>query len=324
MPTESVFQPETRIVFMGTPDFATPSLAALHGQASSRNWRVHAVFTQPDRRAGRGNRPSVGPVKAYALEQGLSVHQPERMRKAPDVVETLKQLAPDLIVVVAYGLILPRAVLEIPTFGCINVHASLLPAYRGASPISAAILDGLEETGISVMLMDVGMDTGPVLAQARQSIFADDSTETLGARLAKQGAALLVETLPAWLHGDIAPIDQGDLPGDASTCGLIAKTAGEIDWRASARQIERQTRAYAPWPSAYTTWRGQPFKIWRAAVVAGIGEPGVVRRYREGVTVGTGEGLLELLEVQPAGKRRMDMGTFLNGAQDFIGQQLGD
>jgi len=313
----------TRIVFMGTPDFATPSLRALVEQSAANGWEVVAVVTQPDRRAGRGKKLVVSPVKQMALDYGLPMLQPERLRKRPDAVEELRALAPDLFVVAAYGLILPAEVLEIPQFGCINVHASLLPAYRGASPITAAILDGLDETGVTIMLMDEGMDTGPVLHQVAQPIRADDTAATLSARLAEQGAAALVETLPRWLQGEIAPMNQDELPGEPSVCRLIKKRDGLIDWSRSAVYIERMTRAYTPWPGAFTRWRGQNFKILQAAVIEGEARPGAVVMTDQGVAVGSGEGLLLLKWVQPAGKRAMDIRSFLNGAPEFVGGVLG-
>ena len=313
----------TRIVFMGTPDFATPTLRALVENAPANGWEVVAVITQPDRRAGRGKKLVASPVKQMALDYGLPVLQPERLRKRPDAVEELRALAPDLFVVAAYGLILPAEVLEIPQFGCINVHASLLPAYRGASPITAAILDGLDETGVTIMLMDEGMDTGPVLHQAAEPIRADDTTATLSARLAEQGAAALVETLPRWLRGEIAPMDQEELPGEPSICRLIKKQDGLIDWSRPAAYIERMTRAYTPWPGAFTRWRGQNFKVLQAAVMEGKAQPGAVVMTEQGPAVGTGEGLLLLKRVQPAGKRAMDIRSFLNGAPDFVGDVLG-
>ena len=242
---------------MGTPDFAVPSLRLLCEESAANNWTVVAVCTQPDRRAGRGKKLIASPVKAFAEEQGLTVLQPTSFRKQPEMVEAIRDLAPDLLVVAAYGLILPAAVLAIPQFGAVNVHSSLLPAYRGASPITAALLDGLTETGNSIMLMDKGMDTGPVLAQVRLPIEPDDTTATLSARLADLGAQALVETLPGWLAGDIAPVPQDQLPGEVSSCRLIRKEDGAIDWTLSAVEIERRTRAYAPWPSAFTDveWR---------------------------------------------------------------------
>lgn len=311
-----------RVVFMGTPEFAAPSLHALVNAAPHGGWQVVAVSTQPDRPAGRGKQTISSPVKQAALTYDLPVLQPASLRKDPASVEELRQLAPDVIVVPAYGLILPKRVLEIPIYGCINVHASLLPAYRGASPIAAALLDGRQETGVTIMLMDEGMDTGPALRQAPQPILAEDTTSTLSARLAEQGASLLIETLIDWLAGKIAPVAQDLLPGEASTCRPIKKEEGRIDWSKPATVIERMTRAYAPWPGAYTQWRGEPFKIVEAAVIEGEATPGLVGRAAEGVSVGTGNGLLLLQTVQPAGKRTMDARSFLNGAPDFIGSVL--
>lgn len=312
----------TRIIFMGTPEFAAPTLRALLTAAPQQNWQVVAVATQPDRPAGRSKQPVSSPVKQVALAVNTPVLQPASLRKEPAAVEAIRQLAPDVIVVAAYGLILPKSVLEIPTFGCINVHASLLPAYRGASPITAAILDGLTETGVTIMLMEEGMDTGPALRQAAQPIHATDTTATLSARLAEQGAALLVETLVAWRSGEAAPVVQSALSRTPSTCRLIKKEDGRIDWTQPAAVIERMTRAYTPWPSAYTLWKGEPFKIIEAAVIAGNDAPGHVTRTAEGVTVGAGAGLLLLHTVQPAGKRALDVRSFLNGAPDFIGATL--
>ena len=322
MPTNSISNP-TRIIFMGTPEFAVPSLQALYKASAAHNWEIVAVVTQPDRPAGRGKKLAMSAVKEAALALGLPVLQPERLRKRPAAVAELRDLMPDLLVVAAYGLILPREILEIPAFGCINVHASLLPAYRGASPITAAILDGLIETGNSIMLMDEGTDTGPVLAQGVTPILATDTTATLSARLAQQGAELLVQTLPQWLAGDLPPIRQEELAGEPSPVRIIEKADGQIDWSLSAIYIERMTRAYAPWPSAYTSWRGQPLKIWQAEAVAGNADAGRVVQTAAGVAVGTGEGLLLLHQVQPAGKRLMDIQSLLNGAPDFVGSLLG-
>jgi methionyl-tRNA formyltransferase len=313
-----------RIVFMGTPEFAVPSLVALRDAAPEQGWELVGVATQPDRPAGRGKRLVASPVKAQAEHDNLPILQPTSFRKDPNALPALAALQPDLLVVAAYGLILPRSVLALPKYGAINVHASLLPAYRGASPITTAILDGRETTGISIMLMDEGMDTGPVLAQAEQAIHPDDTTASLSERLATQGAALLVETLPRWLTGEITPTPQDQLPGEVSLCRLIKKEDGQIDWSQPARHIERMTRAYTPWPSAYTTWHGQPFKIWRASVIEGNAEPGRVIATSQGPAVGTGEGLLLLHSVQPAGKRVLDIRSFLNGAPDFVGATLGN
>jgi len=320
-----------RIVFMGTPDFALPSLSVLHGVSPQTDWQVVGVVTQPDRRAGRGKKLVAGPVKKFALDHCLPVIQPKSFRQRdahptpdqPDPLAWLRMLSPDLIVVAAFGQILPRSVLNIPTYGCLNVHASLLPAYRGASPITAALLDGLTETGVTIMLMDAGMDTGPVLTRATLPVLAGDTTDSLSHRLAARGADLLAETIPNWLKGNTAPVAQVDLPGEPSVCPLVKKRDGHIDWTAPAARVERMTRAYTPWPAAFTTWKGQNFKLWQGSVIPGHAAPGLVIEVDGRVAVGTGDGLLALYEVQPAGKRRMTAATFLNGAPDFIGAHLG-
>ncbi|MEM7132748.1 MAG: methionyl-tRNA formyltransferase [Chloroflexota bacterium] len=333
----SDFTDKARIVFMGTPEFAVPSLAGLLEADERNNWKVVAVYTQPDRRSGRGKKVVASPVKQLAEAHEILVVQPERLRSNAEGIAQLKALAPDLIVVAAYGMILPIEVLDVPTFGAINLHASLLPAYRGASPITGAILDGLSETGNSIMLMEEGLDTGPVLAQEEEPIYPTDTTATLTERLSIQGAALLVETLPQWLDGELWPTAQDELAGEPSICRIIKKRAGEIDWQRSAAYIERMTRAYAPWPSAYTEWRDQPFKIISASVLdqACLRDlslpneysdesipPGFVVATSHGPAVGTGEALLLLHTVQPAGKRPMEIQAFLNGFPDFIHCQL--
>ena len=321
---------------MGTPAFALPSLSILHGLAAQMDWQVVGVVTQPDRRAGRGKKLVAGPVKRFALEQCLPVLQPMSQGRSEGrgargqltsnpwpLTPDLRMLQPDLIVVAAFGQILPPSVLEIPTYGCLNVHASLLPAYRGASPVTAALLDGLNETGVTIMLMDAGMDTGPVLTQARLPVLADDTTASLSDRLASRGAELLAETIPGWLAGDVAPVAQADLPGEPTVCRLVKKQDGQIDWTLPAARIERMIRAYSPWPAAFTSWKEQNFKLWRSSVIPGRADPGLVVEVDGRVAVGTGDGLLVLHEVQPAGKRRMAAAAFLNGALDFIGSRLG-
>lgn len=314
----------TRIVFMGTPDFAVPSLTGLVESGATHQWEVVAVYTQPDRRAGRGNKVLASAVKQTATELGICVSQPESLRKDRAEVDALASLAPDLLVVAAYGMILPPEILEIPIFGAINVHASLLPAYRGASPINAAILDGLTESGVSIMLMDEGLDTGPVLAQSTEPIYPTDTAADLSERLSHNGAQLLLETIPEWLAGELAPVAQDELAGEPTQCRTIKKRAGLIDWHLPAAYIERMARAYFPWPSAYTYWRGEHFKIIKASVVPGQSEPGLVQSISTGVAVGTGDGLLQLHEVQPAGKRVMTLESFLNGTPDFINSRLGN
>ncbi len=304
-----------RVVFMGTPEFAIPTLERLIAQH-----QVAGVVTQPDREAGRGRQVSHSPVKRLALAHGLPVLQPKSLRREPEAVERLRSLMPDVIVVAAYGLILPQAVLDIPTHGCLNVHASLLPKYRGASPIAGAILGGETETGITIMLMDAGMDTGPILAQVRAPIYPDDTTGTLEPRLARLGADLLAETLPRWLGGAITPRPQDN--SQATYTRLLSKEDGQIDWTEPADLIARKVRAYNPWPGTYTIWAGNLLKILEAEAVPNppaLAQPGEVLADPMGVAVGTGEGLLRLKTVQLAGKRAMDAAKFARGARGFVG-----
>ncbi len=312
-----------KLVFMGTPDFAVPILEALIGR-----YEIVGVVTQPDRRARRGRRVEASPVKVVALAHDLPVLQPPNLRQ-PEVVTKLSALAPDVIVVAAYGQILPAEVLAIPPQGCLNVHASLLPKYRGAAPIAAAILAGEEETGVTIMLMDEGMDTGPILSQAACSISPQDTRGSLRAGLARLGADLLVDTLPRWLAaGDMAneieprPQDHSQ----ATYCRTITKQDGLINWTQSAVEIWRRSRAYHPWPSTYTHWRGKLLKVLRAEALphwSGEGEAGQVMALDEGLAVATGEGALLLDEVQLAGKRALSAQDFARGQRDFVGSVLG-
>ncbi|MCS7222012.1 MAG: methionyl-tRNA formyltransferase [Anaerolineae bacterium] len=304
-----------RVIFMGTPEFAVPTLAALIDEG----YDLVAVVTQPDRPAGRGRELTPSPVKKYALTHGLLVLQPETLRP-PEVVAELASLRPDVIVVAAFGMILRPNVLAIPPKGCINVHASLLPRHRGASPIAAAILAGDLVTGVTIMLMDEGMDTGPILAQATMEIRPDDTAGTLGERLARQGADLLMATLPMWLAGELSPQPQ---PVEGATvCRPLSKEQGQIDWTRPAVEIERMVRAYQPWPSAFTFWQGQRLKILRSHAVEGTAEPGMVIRWDNGAAVGTGQGLLVLDEVQLAGRRAIRIAEFLRGQQAILGARL--
>jgi methionyl-tRNA formyltransferase len=260
-----------RIVFMGTPEFAVPSLEAL----ICGTYRVVAVYTQPDRKAGRGQGFASSPVKQLALSNGLEVVQPENLRVA-GAVEKLASFVPDLIVVAAFGQILPSEVLALPKFGCINVHPSLLPRYRGASPIATAILQGDEITGVTIMLLDVGMDTGPILSRKEVSISADDTTGSLAAKLAKVGAQLLMETLPLWIEGRIKPQPQEE--SQASYSKVINKGDGEMDWQLTALELWRRVRAFDPWPGCYARWRGKRLKLSKVVPLQGDkpGEPGKV------------------------------------------------
>lgn len=302
-----------RVIFMGTPQFAVPSLERLWEE-----YEVAAVVTRPDKVAGRGRLVAFSPVKEVALAWGIPVMQP-RSLKEKEVVTSLLELEPQVIVVAAYGLILPPEVLVIPPFGCVNVHASLLPKYRGASPVAGAILAGEEETGITIMLMDEGMDTGPILAQARLPIAPEDNQGSLTEKLAYLGADLLLETLPRWLKGEITPQPQED--DKATYTKMLKKEDGLIDWRMSSVEIWRQVRAYNPWPGAYTEFEGRTLKILRARPIGG--GPGLVVATNEGAAVVTGEGLLALEEVQLAGKRAMGITEFLRGQRGIVGSRPG-
>lgn len=307
-----------RIVFMGTPDFAVPTLETL---LTMPDVQVVGVYTQPDRPAGRGSRVQASPVKAVALRAGVPVYQPLGFRKRVANVEALRDLRPALLVVAAYGLILPPSVLEIPPLGSLNVHASLLPRWRGAAPITYALLEGDTVTGVTIMLMDEGMDTGPMLTRAEEPIHPDDTTVSLSERLARLGAATLRETLPRWVAGDLTPTPQPE--EGVSYTRLVKKEDGAIDWTRPAAVIERAVRAYQPWPTAFTLWKGEPLKVLKATVLPGEGGPGTVVAVPGGVAVATGVGLLRLDEVQAAGRRPMPGKAFVNGAPGFVGARLG-
>ena len=318
---------EIRVVFMGTPAFAVPSLEALLalGAVDGVQLRVVATYTQPDRPAGRGNRLAPPPVKEAALAAGLRVEQPERLRRA-EPLAALVALAPDLIVVAAYAQILSQRVLDLPRFGCLNVHASLLPRYRGAAPIQAALVAGDAESGVCIMGMEAGLDTGPVLGCYRESIRDDDTAKRLAERLALGGAALLARTVPAWVRGEIVPVAQDEAL--ATMTRPLRKEDGRVVWEGAAAAIERQVRAMYPWPGAWTLAGGALLKILEATCVQGgaAGQvPGTVLSDPQGSdpAVVTGGGLLVLARVQPAGRRAMSGAEWLRGAQGARGQVLG-
>lgn len=305
---------------MGTPDFAVPSLRAL---AETGNYNIVSVITQPDRPAGRGREMRPSDVKQAALELDLPVWTPETL-KHDDAVERLHDLAPDVGVVAAYGEILRPNVLHIPSKGFINVHASLLPKYRGAAPIPAAILNGDDSAGVTIMLMDEGMDTGPILAQRSIPVRSDETGGSLFARLSELGAELLVETLPRWLQDHITPRPQNE--DEATVTRMLKKEDGRIDWSEPAARLERQIRAYTPWPGSFTTWNGSRLKV----IAAGVNDkptddvaPGTVQVLDGGVAVATGAGWLTLDKLQLAGKNVVTADAFMNGYQDFVGSQLG-
>lgn len=307
-----------RIVFMGTPQFAVPILLAL-----AEHHSPVGVITQPDRPAGRGRQLQASPVKDAALAKGLPVFQPETLR-SPEAVQRVAEWGPDLIVVAAFGQILRADVLSLPPFGCLNVHASLLPRYRGAAPIPATILAGDAETGVTLMQMDAGLDSGPILAQAACPIAPGDTTGSLAAKLADLGARLVVDTLPAWLRGEIRPQPQD--PGLVTYCRALKKEDGHLDWSQPASYLARLVRACDPWPGTYTTWNGQRLRVLSARLSPSMpgAQPGqVVVLDPSGLGVITADGVLELLEVQLAGRKPLPAALFARGQPGLIGALLG-
>ncbi len=295
------------IVFMGSPDFAVPSLKAL-----AAIYPIVGVVTQPDREAGRGRTLAAPPVKTTALELGLPVMQPEKLR-APEAMVQLQAWAPDLIVVAAFGQILRPAVLDMPHYGCVNVHGSLLPRWRGAAPIQAAILASDKETGITIMKMDSGVDTGPMLSQRAMPIKPDDTAGSLFERMSTLGAELLMETLPGYLDGLIQPRPQ---PEEGVTYApMLKKEDGLLDFTRSAEELERRVRAFNPWPGTYFEWQGGLIKVHQAHVVEGKSDPGEHLVLQKSPAVGTGDRILVLDIVQPAGKKAMEGKAFLAGTR---------
>jgi methionyl-tRNA formyltransferase len=310
-----------RTVFMGTPEFSVPNLDAL----INSDYQVVAVYTQPDRRAGRGQQVASSPVKQLALSKGLNVVQIEKFKVA-GTIESLAALVPDLIVVAAFGLLLPPEVLSLPKLGCVNVHPSLLPRHRGASPIVDAILQGDETTGITIMLLDAGMDTGPILNQREVPISDEDTAGSLGTKLATVGAQLLIETLPSWIEGRIKQRPQDE--SGASYSKIIKKEDGEIDWRLSTKDLWRRVRAFDPWPGCYTRWSDKRLKLVKVVPVYDekSHEPGKVIALPASapaiVGVQTGDGVLGLVRLQLEGKRELSAEEFVRGQRDFIGSRL--
>jgi methionyl-tRNA formyltransferase len=310
-----------RIVFMGTPELAAVSLRALF---QSPEIQVAAAVTQPDQPKGRGLKLQPSPVKELALREKLAVLQPERARDEA-FLHQLGEIRPDLIVVAAYGHILPAGILDLPRFGCLNVHTSLLPKYRGAAPIQWAILNGETETGVTLMKMDAGLDTGAILAQDRTPIQPADNAQTLHDRLGALGAALLVKTIPGYVSGKIIPQPQPD--SGVSHAPKIRKQDGRIDWRQPATAVWNRVRGLFPWPGAFTqladSSRTLLLKIREAEVVAQPGEPGeILSADKNGIVVGCGPGSLRILTLQPEGGRWMRAGEFLAGHALKPGQRL--
>jgi methionyl-tRNA formyltransferase len=304
-----------RIVFFGTPSFALSTLRIL---VEGRD-EVIAVVTQPDREKGRGRKVVISPVKELALQHRLPLLQPERAKEEA-FQESLKMLQPDLFVVAAYGQILPKSVLGIPKFGAVNVHASLLPKYRGAAPIAWAILNGEKVTGVTTMMMDEGMDTGDILLQTEIPMGHEETCENLLNRLASLGAPLLSETLEKMKAGEIHPIPQD--PSKATYAPPLKKEDGYIDWKKEVIEIDRQIRAFNPWPGAFTKWNDQLLKIFKGEIKEGmpLGKPGaVVWTGSDFIEVETGEGLLRIQEVQLEGRKRMALRDFLLGHPISVG-----
>ncbi|NEV61010.1 methionyl-tRNA formyltransferase [Thiorhodococcus minor] len=311
---------DLRVIFAGTPDFSVPPLSALLEAGVD----VVAVYTQPDRPAGRGRKVQMSPVKQVALEHGIAVHQPQSLKRDPAAIDTLSALGADLMIVVAYGLLLPSAVLEAPRLGCVNIHASLLPRWRGAAPIQRAILAGDRETGVCIMRMEEGLDTGPVYHRLQTAIAPRETGGTLHDRLSELGARALMEALPGIADGSLAAEPQDDT--QATYAHKLTKDEAVVDWTQPAETIERQARAFAPWPVAHTQIDGLTLRIWDAEAKpspAPSAPPGsVVQADRAGILVATGSGVLRITRLQPAGKKPMSAGDYLN-ARDLGGVRLG-
>jgi methionyl-tRNA formyltransferase len=314
-----------RIVFMGSPEFTVPPLEQLVGNGH----QIAAVYTRPDKPAGRGRVPLGTAVKNAALSLNLPVVQEPGFKK-PEAVEQLARLRPEAIVVAAYGQILPQAVLDIPCYGCLNIHPSLLPKYRGPSPVPAAILSGDRFAGVSLMRLDAGMDTGPVFSRAQVPILSHDTSGSLLMRLFQIGTWMLLEVISALPYGDVLPEPQNST--EATYTKELTKDEGRIDWKLPAMDIWRKVRAFQPWPEAYTYWQGKVVKITEAIPlsVADTTEPGRVvsllpvhKGSLAAFGVGTGDGVLGVLKVQIEGKRAMPAEEFLRGQRDFIGAMLG-
>jgi methionyl-tRNA formyltransferase len=315
-----VWMDKLRIVFMGSPEFAVPSLEKL----VLEGYDVVAVYTQPDRPAGRGRALVPPPVKAAAMKMGLRVVQEESLR-SPEALAALRSCRPEIIVICAFGQILTQALLDIPPFQCVNVHFSLLPRHRGASPVAAALLAGDAFTGVTVQLVRVKLDTGPVLARAAVAVSPHDSTGTLMAKLAVVGADLLAEALSGWRRGEIKPLPQ-DL-SQSTYFKQIKKEEGQIDWSLPALTLQRRVRAFFPWPGCFTTWRGKQLKINAAEALPDLKSPGsgvVIALAGDdgGLGIGTGEGVLKVLQLQLASRRAVTAAEFLRGQRDFIGAKL--
>ena len=308
-----------RVVFMGTPDFSVPTLEKI----IEAGHEVIGVVTQPDKAKGRGKKVLFPPVKEMALAHDLPVYQPRRARD-PEFIEEMKTLNPDVMVVVAFGQILPKAILDIPKYGCINVHASLLPKYRGAAPIQWAVIRGEKVSGVTTMQMDVGLDTGDMLLKKEVLLDEEETGGSLHDKLSTLGGDLLIETLKKIEAGDIHPEKQDDSQA-GEYARMLDKNLGRIDFSMPAAEIERLIRGLNPWPSAFTSYNGKTMKLWKAKTDnCGQGVPGqVIHVDKNSFTVQTGQGTLQILELQMEGKKRMDAGAFLRGCPLETGTMLG-
>lgn len=308
-----------KIVFMGTPDFSTGALEALLEAGHD----IIAVVTQPDKPKGRSGQMQFPPVKECALKHGLTVLQPKKV-KTPEWVERLRALQADIFVVAAFGQILSKEILDMPRYGCVNIHASLLPKYRGAAPINWAIINGDEETGVTIMQMNEGVDTGDMLTRKVVPIAPKETAETLFDKLAKAGAELIVETLPKLEAGELTPVAQDE--SQATHVKMMGKSLGRIDWNKDAAVIERLVRGLNSWPSAYTYFQGKSVKIWDCDVVENKEKEAagtIIAVTKDYFDVAAGKDALRIRELQLEGKKRMDTRTFLLGNQWKAGMQLG-
>jgi methionyl-tRNA formyltransferase len=315
-----VSKQELRIIFMGTPEFAVPSLQALIDQGE----KVVAVVTQPDRPKGRGRKLSKSPVKLLAESAGIPVLQPTKVR-TPDFIEALKSFNPDLLLVAAYGRILPAGVLAVPTLGCINVHGSILPKYRGAAPIQWAILKGEKETGVTIMQMDEGMDTGDILLSGTLAIEDDDTAATLAAKLAKLGGSLLLEALERLRNNNLPPLKQDEIK--ATIAPPLKKEFGRIEWQQTARFIGYKIRGLDPWPTAYTFLAGERIRLFKPEIIAKLctDPPGtIIAVDKNGLIVATGKNYLKIGEIQKDGGKRMSIAAFLSGHPIKAGSQFSE
>ncbi len=307
-----------KIVYMGTPDFAVPALEEI----IKAGHEVLLVVTQPDRPKGRGKELAISPVKECALKHGLNVFQPEKI-KTPDAVLELKKYDADIYVVAAFGQLLSQEILDIPKFGCVNIHASLLPKYRGAAPIQQSIIEGDKETGVTIMQMALGMDTGDILVADFIKIEDDDTGGTLFDKLSNLGGKLIVKALPMIENGEITPVPQDE--EKATKCGKITKDMGLIKWDMPAKKISDLVRALNPWPSSFTKFNGKTLKIWNAKALdaAANGDFGTVKEVKkDSFSVNTGDGVLEVFEVQLEGKKRMSVKDFLLGYEIKAGDSF--